>query len=54
MGGMLLLPRHGRTTRRIYNRRTFPKVEKPDGFVRIYRNRSWRVYAELGCVPPRT
>ena len=54
MGGMLLLPRHGRTTRRIYNRRTFPKVEKPDGFVRIYRNRSWRVYARLGCVPPRT
>jgi hypothetical protein len=54
MGGMLLLPRHGRTTRRIYNRRTFPKVERPEGFVRIYRNRSWRVYARLGCVPPRT
>jgi hypothetical protein len=36
LGGMLLLPRHGRTTRRIYNRRTFPKVEKPEGlFLRI-------------------
>jgi hypothetical protein len=53
MGRVLLLPRRGRTTRRIYNRRTFPQVERPDGFVRIYRNRSWRVYAERGCVPPR-
>ena len=31
---------------------TFPTVEPPDNFVRIYRNRSWRVYAEPGCVPP--
>jgi hypothetical protein len=54
MGRMLLLPRRGKTTRRIYTRRTFPQVEPPDNFVRIYRNRSWRVYAALGCVPPRT
>jgi hypothetical protein len=54
MGRMLLLPRRGWSTRRIYNRRTFPRVEPPDDFVRIYRNRSWRVYAERGCAPPRT
>jgi len=53
MGRMLVLPRRGRSTRRIYDRRTFPRVEPPEGMVRIYRNRSWRVYAERGCVPPR-
>jgi hypothetical protein len=53
MGRMLVLPRRGRSTRRIYDRRTFPSVEKPDSMVRIYRNRSWRVYAERGCAPPR-
>jgi hypothetical protein len=50
MGRVLVLPRRGRTTRRIYDRSTFPRVEKPAGYVRIYRNRSWRVYAERGCV----
>jgi hypothetical protein len=53
MGRMLLLPRRGWSTRRIYTRRTFPTVQPPDNFVRIYRNRSWRIYAERGCVPPR-
>jgi hypothetical protein len=53
MGRTLVLPRRGRSTRRIYNRLTFPTVEPPAGFVRIYRNRSWRIYAERGCVPPR-
>ena len=53
MGRMLLLPRRNRWTRRIYNRQTFPEVEKPAGYVRIYRNRSWRVYAAPGCAPPR-
>ena len=43
----------GRTTRRIYNRSTFPAVVPPENFVRVYRNRSWRVYAVRGCVPPR-
>ena len=50
MGRVLVLPRRGRTTRRIYDRETFPQVEKPAGYVRIYRNRSWRVYAARGCV----
>lgn len=54
MGRVLVLPRRGWSTRRIYNRATFPRVEKPAGFVRIYRNRSWRVYAERGCAAPRT
>jgi hypothetical protein len=53
MGRMLLLPRRGSSTRRIYNRQTFPNVEPPENFVRIYRNRSWRVFAVGGCVPPR-
>ncbi len=53
MGRMLVLPRRGRTTRRIYDRQTFPKVEPPASMVRIYRNRSWRVFAEPGCAPPR-
>ena len=52
MGRMLLLPRRGWSTRRIY-KRAFPDVQKPEGMVRIYRNRSWRVYAERGCAPPR-
>jgi hypothetical protein len=50
MGRVLVLPRRGRTTRRIYSRGEFPQVEKPANMVRIYRNRSWRVYAERGCV----
>ena len=54
MGRMLVLPRRARSTRRIYDRETFPDVEKPANMVRIYRNRSWRVYAERGCAPPRT
>ncbi len=53
MGRMLLLPRRSRWTRRIYSRRTFPAVDPPENFVRIYRNRSWRVFAVRGCVPPR-
>jgi hypothetical protein len=53
MGRMLLLPRRGWSTRRIYNRQTFPQVVPPESMVRIYRNRSWRIYAERGCVPPR-
>jgi hypothetical protein len=53
MGRMLILPRRGWSTRRIYTRRTFPTVQPPENFVRIYRNRSWRVYAVRGCVPPR-
>jgi hypothetical protein len=46
---MLLLPRHSRSTRRIYGPKTFPKVKPPRGWQRIYANRSWRVYAAPGC-----
>lgn len=53
MGRVLVLPRRGWSTRRIYNRETFPRIAKPAGMVRIYRNRSWRIYAEPGCAPPR-
>jgi hypothetical protein len=49
-GKLLLLPRRGPTTRRIYGPRTFPKVSVPDGWERVYLNRSWRVYAAPGCV----
>jgi hypothetical protein len=49
LGRMLLLPRKGPTTRRIYGPATFPKVAVPQGWSRIYRNRSWRVYAAPGC-----
>ena len=54
MGRVLLLPRRGWSTRRIYKNGEFPKVRKPEGYVRIYRNRSWRVYAAPGCTtrPP--
>jgi hypothetical protein len=54
MGRMLLLPRRSPTTQRIYNAETFPDVTPPPSYQRIYRNRSWRVYAAPGCVirPP--
>jgi hypothetical protein len=50
-GRLLLLPRPGSA---IYNPETFPDVEPPPSAELIYRNRSWRVYAEPGCVtrPP--
>jgi hypothetical protein len=46
---MLLLPRKGPTTRRIYGPRTFPRVAVPAGWESVYANRSWRVYAQPGC-----
>jgi len=56
LGRMLLLPRRGPTTQRIYNDRagTFPDVTPPPGWERVHVNRSWRVYAAPGCVrrPP--
>jgi hypothetical protein len=53
-GRMLLLPRRGPTTQRIYNAETFPDITPPPSFERIYRNRSWAVFAAPGCVtrPP--
>jgi len=53
MGRMLLLPRRGWSTGRFYRPATFPKVKVPAGYRRIYRNRSWRVYAAPGCAPLR-
>jgi hypothetical protein len=49
LGKLLLMPRKGPSTRRIYGPATFPKVAIPAGWTRIYRNRSWRVYAGPGC-----
>lgn len=49
MGRMLLMPRRGPTTRRIYGPATFPDVEIPATQRLIYRNASWEVYAEPGC-----
>jgi hypothetical protein len=49
MGRVLLLPRRSHTTARIYRGGEFPKVTQPRGYRRIYRNRSWRVYAAPGC-----
>src|SRR5829696_577843 len=53
-GRLLLLPRRGPATRHVYRGETFPTVTPPPGSVRIYANRSWRVYAAPGCVrrPP--
>jgi hypothetical protein len=52
LGRMLLLPRRSPTTRAIYNDRagTFPAIQPPAGWRRVYRNRSWRVYADPGCL----
>jgi hypothetical protein len=49
LGRMLLIPRKGPTTRRIYGPRTFPTITAPDDWHQVYRNRSWRVYAAPGC-----
>jgi 4-amino-4-deoxy-L-arabinose transferase-like glycosyltransferase len=49
LGRMLLLPRKGPTTRRIYGPRTFPRVAVPKDWETVYENRSWRVYAQPGC-----
>jgi hypothetical protein len=51
MGRVLLMPRRGPTTRRIYGPRTFPKVAIPADQRLVYRNASWEVYAEPGCGP---
>jgi hypothetical protein len=50
LGKLLLMPRKGPTTRRIYGPATFPKVAVPAGWTRVYANRSWRVFADPTCV----
>jgi hypothetical protein len=54
LGRMLILPRRGPTTRRIYPPQVFPDVSPPAGWERVHQNRSWRVYAAPECVrrPP--
>jgi hypothetical protein len=49
LGRTLLLPVRGKTTRRIYPPKIFPKVRPPAGWTRVYRNRSWQVFAAPGC-----
>ena len=49
MGDLLLMPRRARSTRRIYNAQTFPRVAVPPGWATVYENRSWRVYAAPSC-----
>jgi hypothetical protein len=49
LGRLLLMPRKGPTTRRIYGPGTFPKVAVPAGWKRVYANRSWLVFAEPAC-----
>ena len=49
MGRMLLMPRRGPTTRRIYTPEVFPDVATPAGWREIYRNRSWIVHADPSC-----
>jgi hypothetical protein len=49
MGRMLLMPRRGPTTRRIYGADTYPKVAVPPGWRLVFANRSWRVWAAGGC-----
>jgi hypothetical protein len=50
LGRMLLMPRRSETTRRIYTPAEFPDVTVPAGWERVYRNRSWVVWAEPGCL----
>jgi hypothetical protein len=50
LGRMLLLPRHGASTRRVYTAATIPKIRPPRDWRQIYANRSWRVFAAPGCV----
>jgi len=54
LGRVLVLPRRGFTTSRIYTRREFPRVRPPAGWEPVYANESWRVWAAPGCVtrPP--
>jgi hypothetical protein len=48
MGGVLIVPRDRRITRRFY-RDDFPRVRPPAGYETIHVNRAWRVYAAPGC-----
>jgi hypothetical protein len=49
VGRVLLLPRRGPVTNRMYRNVPFPNVRVPDGYRQIFRNGSWRVLAARGC-----
>jgi hypothetical protein len=49
VGRILVRPRRSRVAGRFYGR-NFPKAPAPPGFVTIYKNPSWRVLADPGCV----
>ena len=49
MGRVLLLPRRGPMTKRMFRNLPFPNVRVPAGYRQIFRNQAWRVYAAPGC-----
>jgi hypothetical protein len=49
LGPLLVTPRPSPLVRRFY-RENLPRVGRPPGFRRIYRNRSWQVFADPRCV----
>ena len=49
MGRVLLLPRRGRMTKRMFSNLPYPNVRVPADYRQIFRNRAWRVYAAPGC-----
>jgi drug/metabolite transporter superfamily protein YnfA len=48
MGKLLLLPRHNRSTSRIYRAGAFPRVQPPADYRQIFRNPSWGGIAAAG------
>jgi len=49
LGRLLLVPRPGRLTRRVYGE-DLPRVAPPRDYAELYANRSWRLYAAPGCL----
>jgi hypothetical protein len=49
LGELFLQPRHTKYADRFY-KKNFPKARAPERYQRIYRNRSYAVYASPGCV----
>ena len=49
MGELFLVPRRTRLPRRTF-RENFPEFTVPDGYRRLYQNRSWRVWVAPDCL----
>ena len=49
MRDVLLLPRNVPLMRRFYQE-NFPRLEPPPGYLQIYRNQAWRVFASPECL----